>query len=69
MNHLELGISLFQTLDIILPLMHPDQFFRMSCLWSEEQGCHSRVECVGGGVAVRVYPISDCKANGLGDQG
>lgn len=46
MNHLELVVSHFQTLDIISPLMHSDQFIRMSCLWSEGQCCHSRTECV-----------------------
>lgn len=38
MNYLEFGMSVFETLRIILPQMHPDQFFRMSYSWSEEQG-------------------------------
>lgn len=78
MKNLEPGPYLhFRLADVISPLMHPDQFFRMSCLWREEHGCHGRAECVGvsgggggrGLAAVRVYPISDWKANGLGDQG
>lgn len=51
-------------LDVILLQMHPDQFFRMSYLWSAQRALRSRR--VG---AVRVYPISGSKANGLGDQG